>query len=604
TNTNVSNLAGNVTTLAGDVTTINGQITNMQGQLADAVMYDSSSHSSVTLGGSGASAPVALTNVANGQLNASSTDAVNGSQLYATNSNVSNLAGDVTNLAGNVTTLAGDVTTINGQITNMQGQLADAVMYDSSSHSSVTLGGSGAAPVALTNVANGQLNASSTDAVNGSQLYATNQSISDISGNITDINGKLQDAVLYDSSAHSSVTLGGSGASAPVALHNVANGVLSASSTDAVNGSQLFETNTNVSNLAGNVTTLAGDVTTINGQITNMQGQLADAVMYDSSSHSSVTLGGSGAAPVALTNVANGQLNASSTDAVNGSQLYATNTNVSNLAGDVTNLAGNVTTLAGDVTTINGQITNMQGQLADAVMYDSSSHSSVTLGGSGAAPVALTNVANGQLNASSTDAVNGSQLYATNQSISDISGNITDINGKLQDAVLYDSSAHSSVTLGGSGASAPVALTNVANGQLNASSADAVNGSQLYATNTNVSNLAGDVTNLAGNVTTLAGDVTTINGQITNMQGQLADAVMYDSSSHSSVTLGGSGAAPVALTNVANGQLNASSTDAVNGSQLYATNTNVSNLAGDVTNLAGNVTTLAGDVTTINGQIT
>ncbi|MFX1715822.1 hypothetical protein [Paraburkholderia sp. A1RO-5L] len=51
-------------------------------------------------------------------------------------------------------------------------------------------------------------------------------------------------------------------------------------------------TNTNVSNLAGDVTNLAGNVTTINGQITNMQGQLADAVMYDSSSHSSVTLGG------------------------------------------------------------------------------------------------------------------------------------------------------------------------------------------------------------------------------------------------------------------------------------------------------------------------
>ncbi|MFX1715826.1 hypothetical protein PWP96_02050 [Paraburkholderia sp. A1RO-5L] len=97
----------------------------------------------MTLGGTGATSPVVLTNVANGQLNASSTDAVNGSQLYATNTNVSNLAGDVTNLAGNVTTLAGNVTTINGQITNMQGQLADAVMYDSSAHSSVTLGGTG-----------------------------------------------------------------------------------------------------------------------------------------------------------------------------------------------------------------------------------------------------------------------------------------------------------------------------------------------------------------------------------------------------------------------------------------------------------------------------
>ncbi|WP_434715469.1 hypothetical protein [Paraburkholderia sp. A3RO-2L] len=57
----------------------------------------------------------------------------------------------------------------------------------------MTLGAT--SPVVLTNVANGQLNASSTDAVNGvsaRELYATNQSISDISGDITNMNGKLQ----------------------------------------------------------------------------------------------------------------------------------------------------------------------------------------------------------------------------------------------------------------------------------------------------------------------------------------------------------------------------------------------------------------------------
>ncbi|WP_415774574.1 beta strand repeat-containing protein, partial [Paraburkholderia sp. J11-2] len=560
TNTNVSNLAGNVTTLQGNVTTINGQITNMQGQLADAVLYDSSAHTSVTLGGSGSTTPVALHNVANGTLGASSLDAVNGSQLYATNTNVSNLAGNVTNLAG-------DVTTINGQITNMQGQLADAVLYDSSAHDSVTLGGTGAtSAVALHNVANGTLSASSLDAVNGSQLYATNTNVSNLSGevttlqgNVTSINGQitnidgqitnmqgqLADAVLYDSSAHDSVTLGGTGATSAVALHNVANGALGASSLDAVNGSQLYATNQSISNLSGD--------------ITNINGQLADAVLYDSSAHDSVTLGGSGAtSAVALHNVANGTLSASSLDAVNGSQLYATNTNVSNLSGAVTTLQGNVTT-------INGQITNMQGQLADAVLYDSSAHDSVTLGGTGAtSAVALHNVANGALGASSLDAVNGSQLYATNQSISNLSGDITNINGQLADAVLYDSSAHDSVTLGGTGATSAVALHNVANGTLSASSLDAVNGSQLYATNTNVSNLAGNVTNLAG-------DVTTIDGQITNMQGQLADAVLYDSSAHDSVTLGGTSAtSAVALHNVANGMVNASSLDAVNGSQLYS----------------------------------
>ncbi|WP_408734387.1 hypothetical protein [Paraburkholderia bannensis] len=433
-----------MTTLQGDVTTINGQITNMQGQLADAVLYDSSSHNSVTLGGTGATSAVALHNVANGTLSASSLDAVNGSQLYATNTNVSNLAGNVTTLAGNVTTLQGDVTTINGQITNMQGQLADAVLYDSSSHNSVTLGGTGAtSAVALHNVANGTLSASSLDAVNGSQLYATNANVSNLAGNVTTINGQitnmqgqLADAVLYDSSSHNSVTLGGTGATSAVALHNVANGTLSASSLDAVNGSQLYATNANVSNLAGNVTT-------INGQITNMQGQLADAVLYDSSSHNSVTLGGTGAtSAVALHNVAAGDVSASSLDAVNGSQLYSTASSTAsalgggstvnsdgsisaptyvvggstynNVGGAVTNLDGRVTQNTSDISNITNNINNgtiglvQQDQTTRNITVAKDTDGTIVDFTGTAGTRVLTGVSNGAVNASSVDAVNGS----------------------------------------------------------------------------------------------------------------------------------------------------------------------------------------------------
>ncbi|MEX3954360.1 hemagglutinin, partial [Paraburkholderia sp. EG287B] len=90
----------------------------------------------------------------------------------------------------------------------------------------------------ITNVAAGQLTASSTDAVNGSELFATNQQvtqnstdISDLQGNVTNINGQLADAVMYDTSAHDSVTLGGTDATTPVALHNVASGAVSATSS-------------------------------------------------------------------------------------------------------------------------------------------------------------------------------------------------------------------------------------------------------------------------------------------------------------------------------------------------------------------------------------
>ncbi|WP_436975557.1 beta strand repeat-containing protein, partial [Paraburkholderia tropica] len=720
-----------VTNIAGNVTTMQGQITNINGKLADAVMYDSSAHNSVTLGGTGASSNVKLSNVAAGTLSSTSTDAVNGAQLYATNNNVTSVTNTVNNIvngggikyfhtnsslgdsvatgtnstaigpvatagaanaiaignganastansvalgngattaaavatpngviggttytyagttptgvvsmgaagaerqvtnvaAGQVTSSStdavhgsqlyatnkqvtkntGDISNIYTQLTNLSGGAIDAVMYDSSAHDSVTLGGSGASSaVALHNVAAGEVSASSLDAVNGSQLYATNTNVSNlagtvtniagdvsnIAGNVTTLQGQMADAVSYDTSAHDSITLGGTDATTPVAIHNVKDGDVSASSTDAVNGAQLYATNTNVSNLAGDVTNLAGDITSISGK-------LQDAVLYDTSAHDSVTLGGSGASSaVALHNVKDGDVSASSTDAVNGSQLYATNTNVSNLAGTVTNIAGDVSNIAGNVTTL-------QGQMADAVSYDTSAHDSVTLGGSGASSaVALHNVKDGDVSASSTDAVNGSQLYATNTNVSNlagtvtniagdvsnIAGNVTTLQGQMADAVSYDSSAHDSITLGGTDATTPVAIHNVKDGDVSASSTDAVNGAQLYATNTNVSNLAGDVTNLAGDITSISG--------------KLQDAVLYDSSAHDSVTLGGSGASSaVALHNVKDGDVSASSTDAVNGSQLYATNTNVSNLTGTVTNIAGNVTTMQGQITNINGKL-
>ncbi|WP_233271610.1 beta strand repeat-containing protein [Paraburkholderia acidiphila] len=405
-----------------------------------------------------------------------------GPAALATNTNAIAIGNGATAATANSVALGNGATTSAANATSGGTIGGTSYTYAGATPTGVVSVGATGATRQITNVAAGQVTASSTDAVNGSELFATNTQVTANATNITNLQGQV-------------TTLQGN--------------------VTTLQG--------NVTTLQGNVTTLQGNITTINGQITNIQGQLADAVMYDSSAHSSVTLGGTGASStVKLTNVTNGTLSTSSTDAVNGQQLYATNTNVSNLAGNVTNLAGNVTTiqgnvstLSGDVTTINGQITNMQGQLADAVMYDSSAHSSVTLGGTGASStVKLTNVTNGTLSTSSTDAVNGQQLYATNTNVSNLAGNVTNLAGNVT---------------------------------------------------TNVTNLAGNVTSIQGNVSTLSGDVTTINGQITNMQGQLADAVMYDSSAHSSVTLGGTGAtAPVTLTNVANGALNASSLDAVN----------------------------------------
>jgi trimeric autotransporter adhesin len=113
----------------------------------------------------------------------------------------------------------------------------------------------------ITNVAAGRISATSTDAVNGSQLYATNQAIGNLQNQVTDISGDVNalsnSAVKYDTNADgtpntSSITLsGGTYDSATntggTAIHNVAYGV---DGGDAVNVDQLNEAIGAVTNVA------------------------------------------------------------------------------------------------------------------------------------------------------------------------------------------------------------------------------------------------------------------------------------------------------------------------------------------------------------------
>ena len=83
--------------------------------------------------------------------------------------------------------------------------------------------------------------------------------------------------------------------------------------------------------------------------------------MYDDPSHTSVTLDGVGGTTV--TNVAAGAVDAASTDAVNGSQLFATNQDVAANTADITALDGRVTTNAGDIATNTGDIAAIDGRV-------------------------------------------------------------------------------------------------------------------------------------------------------------------------------------------------------------------------------------------------
>ncbi len=107
----------------------------------------------------------------------------------------------------------------------------------------------------IAHVENGEITENSKDAVNGSQLWQTNKKVEEVESRVDNIdqqvknieNTVMNDAVKYDKDTDgkkiNKVTLAGVSESDPVVLDNVASGKINEASKEAVNGSQLWETN-------------------------------------------------------------------------------------------------------------------------------------------------------------------------------------------------------------------------------------------------------------------------------------------------------------------------------------------------------------------------
>ncbi|WP_078674256.1 YadA-like family protein, partial [Bartonella elizabethae] len=101
---------------------------------------------------------------------------------------------------------------------------------------------------------------------------------------------------------------------------SISSGKISANSTDAINGAQLQKTN-------GNVRGVEDQVTEVEKRVTEVEKKVDVAVSYDVDKNgkktNSITLaGGNESEPVLINNVKDGEIKADSKQAVNGSQLY------------------------------------------------------------------------------------------------------------------------------------------------------------------------------------------------------------------------------------------------------------------------------------------
>ncbi|MCR4531138.1 ESPR-type extended signal peptide-containing protein, partial [Acinetobacter venetianus] len=379
-----------------------------------------------------------ITNVADGSVAAGSKDAVNGGQLFTTNQNVStnatNIATNTSNIATNTSNIAtntSNIATNTTDISNLQGQTfklqanGDTASAVASSDTVQFIDGDN---IDITRSGNDITIATSKDLTVDS---------------VTAGNSKLDTTGLVITGGPSITTTGIDAGSKVIS--NVADGSVAAGSKDAVNGGQLFTTNQNVSTNATNIATNTSNIATNTSNIATNTSNIA--------------------------------------------------TNTSNIATNTSNIATNTT----DISNLQGQTFKLQanGDTASAV---ASSDTVQFIDGDN---IDITRSGNDITIATSKDLTVDS---------------VTAGNSKLDTTGLVITGGPS-ITTTGIDAGSKV-ISNVADGSVAAGSKDAVNGGQLFTTNQNLSTNATNIATNTSNIATNTSNIATNTTDISNLQGQ------------------------------------------------------------------------------------
>ncbi|MEF6436891.1 YadA-like family protein [Escherichia coli] len=560
---------GTISATSTDV--VNGsQLYDLQ---QDALLWNDTAFSAAH----GTEATSKITNVEDGTISDTSKDAVNGSQLketkddvatntanIATNTtdiatNTANIADNTANIATNTTdiatntadiaTNASSITTLNADVDTLE---KDALLWNGTAFSAKH---GTEATSKITNVTAGDLTAGSTDAVNGSQLKTTNDNVSTNTTNITNLTDSVgdlkDDSLLWNKTAGAFSAAHGTEATSKIT--NLLAGKVSSDSTDAINGSQLYGVADSFTSylgggadisdagvLTGPTYTIGGtDYTNVGDALaainTSFSSSLGDALLWDATAGKFSAKHGINNDPSVITDVANGAVSSTSSDAINGSQLYGVSDYIADALGGnaVVNADGSITTptyaiAGGSYDNVGDALEAIDTTLDDALLWDETAN-----GGNGAFSAAhgkdktasvITNVANGAVSATSSDAINGSQLYSTNKYIADALGGDAEVNadgtitaptytiantdynnvGEALDALdnnalLWDATANNGAgAYSASHDGKASIITNVADGNIGEDSTDAINGSQLNATNMMIQQNSEIINQLAG----------------------------------------------------------------------------------------------------------
>lgn len=553
-----------------------------------------------------------VVNVADAALSTSSSEAVTGKQLNATNGNVAAVKSTADTAQARVAVLDGLV----GQVSAS----GNVRLGADNTGTVIDVANKAGAKRKLQNLDNGVLSTSSTDAVTGQQLNATNSEVTSVRTAATAAktaadaargvaDGAVQKAdtlggLVGQVSASGNVRLGAenTGTIVDVAnksggkrrIYNIANGTLSAGSTDAVTGQQLFATNATVETQRQALAGHAQQLTDQDGRIADNRIELdalradfdnfdpdLDGVVKFSADRRLVDMEGARVSGVAAGDISS----ATSTDAVNGGQLFVTNEKIAALE-----MAGGFVSVGagGDQKASSAGMGSVA--IGDSAQATPDGEGGVALGAYARA-IGKNSISIGRAAFVAQDAEGGFAL-----------GVGTSVNGSQGMALGAESrvqaGAHNAVAIGyGSIASQPDTvsfgndnvqrrLTGISRGtgeydaativQL-AESLSALGGGAGLDSNGGVNNpiynvQGGTQTNVGDALASLDGAVVRSSSRVDSLEGQLRATFQKSPLTRTDGVgqLNLAGAQGMVLSNLADGRIAAGSRDAVTGSQLYA----------------------------------
>lgn len=340
-----------------------------------------------------------IVNLADGEVSASSSDAVTGKQLHAVN----------TRFDGQSIAL--------GENARIQGGKAIAIGYNALVE---TVGGVDGIAIG-TNARGGSPGWSGGVAIGG----AAESNYDGVAiGHHAKASAVRSVALGRDSIATINNTVSVGNDTLKRKIVNVADGALAAASTEAVTGRQLFTTNQNVTTAMNTADTAkaTADAAKVDAVEALGKANHLGGLIGETAPDGSVRLGGENAGVAmdirnsnggsrTLSGVAAGALHATSSDAVNGAQLNAVNERVELHAVAIGVNRLEIGVNRDDLAELREAFDNFEPDLSGVVRYNAD-RTLVDLDGAG-----VTGLAAGEIGATSRDAVNGAQLFGTNERV-------------------------------------------------------------------------------------------------------------------------------------------------------------------------------------------